>query len=207
MQENHSLSWDECHLQRGCLEWSTGLLHPHSAEHPSPFSSDTPAHSHLLHLDALGRSGHNICFALHIFVNTISLLLAALCWTPVFDSKSVVCDGIDAVIGLFIFWLNVAPPSQYIFCFLLSLCISLPSSLSTAWMSSSRSCEVIMVLVQKPSVLLLLWSVSPWLTTQIRSFHLSDYDYRNYNISKHNQLSIGQTDIQSTVIKCPKLCQ
>lgn len=55
------------------------------------------------HLDAPGRSGHNICFALHLLVNTISLLLAACCWTPVLDSKSVVWDGIDAVIGLSIF--------------------------------------------------------------------------------------------------------
>lgn len=61
-------------------------------------------HTHVCtDLDALGRSRHNTCFALQVLVNIISLLLAALCWTPVFDSTSVVHDGIDTVIDLFIF--------------------------------------------------------------------------------------------------------
>lgn len=177
MQENHSLSWHECFLQRRCLEVSTGSA-PSSLFWTPVFLQQWYTYT--------------------VLVNIISLLLAALCWTSVFNLKSVVHDEIDKGIDLFIFWLNVAPSSRYIICFLLSLCIPLPSSLSTAWMSSSQSCEVVMVLVQKPSGLLLLWSVSQWLT-QIRSFHLSDYGDRNYNISKHNQLSFVQTDIQSTV--------
>lgn len=90
VQGNGHLSWHEGFPQT--LSGPQVVLHPLSSEHPSPFSCDTPAHSRLHSLNALGRSGPIICFARHVLVNISSLLLVGLCWTPVFDSKSIVHD-------------------------------------------------------------------------------------------------------------------
>lgn len=84
VQENRSLSWHEGFLQTLSGPQVLNTCLPSAVIH---------LHTHVCtHLDALGRSGHNICFALHLIVNIISLLLTVLFWTPVFDSKSVVHD-------------------------------------------------------------------------------------------------------------------
>lgn len=154
-------------------------------------------------LAALGRSGHHICFARHALVHIISLLLAALCRTPVFDSIS--CSWWDWHSDRLIYFLAKCRTTitVHILCPAFSLHPS--AFLSLNWVNI---------------ILLKLWSrhgagseaICPVITLVRQSVTHADteipfdYDDRNYNISKHNQLSFVQTDIQSTVIKYPKLC-